>query len=349
MKNSSIKKYFVNKDTKISSVIKLLQDNPIKLVIVVTSKNELVGSVTDGDLRRGLLEGYDLNDKCSCIMNTTPSYAYSDDKDMISEILSEKKMIPIIVNKNRVVISLYHSTLPSSEETIKTNKVVIMAGGKGERLMPLTQDTPKPLLSIKDKPIIQYIIEGFLKHGFEDIIVSIGYKSEKLIEYFNNDNSISKYVSFISEKRPLDTAGALSLIPNDELNEPIIVKNGDIISNINYDDLLNFHNIHGMPITICASEYKVSIPFGSITTKNGIVSEIVEKPTMRHYVNAGIYIINPEIIKKMKKNTPISMIELLDDYINSGNVAAYPLHESWADIGSPEDFKRAQKKGYDYD
>jgi dTDP-glucose pyrophosphorylase len=349
MKNSSIKKYFVNKDTKISSVIKLLQDNPIKLVIVVTSKNELVGSVTDGDLRRGLLEGYDLNDKCSCIMNTAPSYAYSDDKDMISEILSQKKMIPIIVNKNRVVISLYHSTLPSSKETIKTNKVVIMAGGKGERLMPLTQDTPKPLLSIKDKPIIQYIIEGFLKHGFEDIIVSIGYKSEKLIEYFNNDNSISKYVSFISEKRPLDTAGALSLIPNDELNEPIIVKNGDIISNINYDDLLNFHNIHGMPITICASEYKVSIPFGSITTKNGIVSEIVEKPTTRHYVNAGIYIINPEIIKKMKKNTPISMIELLDDYINSGNVAAYPLHESWADIGSPEDFKRAQKKGYDYD
>ena len=348
MKNSSIKKYFVNKDTKISSVIKRLQDNPIKLVIVVTSKNELVGSVTDGDIRRGLLEGYDLNDKCSCIMNTTPSYAYSDDKDMISEILSQKKVIPIIVNKNRVVISLYHSTLPSSE-TIKTNKVVIMAGGKGERLMPLTQDTPKPLLSIKDKPIIQYIIEDFLKHGFEDIIVSIGYKSEKLIEYFKNDNSISKYVSFISEKRPLDTAGALSLIPNDELNEPIIVKNGDIISNINYDDLLNFHNIHGMPITICASEYKVSIPFGSITTKNGIVSEIVEKPTMRHYVNAGIYIINPEIIKKMKKNTPISMIELLDDYINSGNVAAYPLHESWADIGSPEDFKRAQKKGYDYD
>ena len=348
MKNSSIKKYFVNKDTKISSVIKMLQDSPIKLVIVVTSKNELVGSVTDGDIRRGLLEGYDLNDKCSCIMNTTPSYAYSDDKDMISEILSQKKVIPIIVNKNRVVISLYHSTLPSSE-TIKTNKVVIMAGGKGERLMPLTQDTPKPLLSIKDKPIIQYIIEDFLKHGFEDIIVSIGYKSEKLIEYFKNDNSISKYVSFISEKRPLDTAGALSLIPNDELNEPIIVKNGDIISNINYDDLLNFHNIHGMPITICASEYKVSIPFGSITTKNGIVSEIVEKPTMRHYVNAGIYIINPEIIKKMKKNTPISMIELLDDYINSGNVAAYPLHESWADIGSPEDFKRAQKKGYDYD
>ncbi|MDG2159556.1 MAG: nucleotidyltransferase family protein [Gammaproteobacteria bacterium] len=346
MKNNYIEKYLVKKSTKISLVTKMLQYNPVKLVIVVTSKNELVGSITDGDLRRGLLEGYDLNDKCSCIMNTTPSYAYNDDKDMISHILNQEKVIPIIVDKNNVVISLYHNTLVSSK-TIKTNKVVIMAGGKGERLMPLTQDTPKPLLPIKDKPIIEYIIEAFIKNGFEDIIVSVGYKSEKLIEYFNKDKTISKYVSFISEKKPLDTAGALSLIPNNELDEPVIVKNGDIISNINYDDLLNFHNTHDMPITICVSEYKVSIPFGSITTKNGIVSEMVEKPTIKHYVNAGIYIINPEIIKKMKKNTPISMIELLNDYIDSGNVSAYPLHESWVDIGSPEDFRRAQKKGYD--
>ena len=341
----NIRKYLVKKNTKISTVIKMLQDNPIKLIVVVTDNDELIGSITDGDLRRGMLDGYNLKDICSFIMNMTPSYAHANDKDKINDILNGKKNIPIIVDNNNIVTSLYLDGL-SSSKTIKNNKVVIMAGGKGERLMPLTKDTPKPLLTIKDKPIIKYIIEAFLKNGFEDIIISVGYKSEKLIEYFEKDNSMSKYVSFIKEDKPLNTAGALSLIPKNKLTEPVIIKNGDIITNVNYNDLLNFHNTHDKPITICASEYQVAIPFGSITTKDGVISNIVEKPIIKHHVNAGIYIINPEVIKKIKKNTSISMIDLISDYISSGNVVAYPLHESWIDIGSPEDFKRAQKKDY---
>ena len=217
-----------------------------------------------------------------------------------------------------------------------------MAGGKGERLMPLTEDTPKPLLTIKDKPIIEYIVEGFVKNGFHDITLSVGYKSEKLVDYFNN-STFSKNITYITESTPLDTAGSLSLLSVDKIKDPIIVKNGDIITNVNYDELLNFHNQHNKSITVCASEYKVSIPFGSIKTINGVISNITEKPTIKHHINAGIYVINPDIIKNMKHNIPISMIDLLNKYIRTGNVIAYPLYESWIDIGSPEDFKNAQK------
>ena len=339
--NFDIKQYLVKKDTKLSEVIKILQEKPIKIIIVVSDKNELLGSITDGDIRRGLLNGFNLESNCFSIMNDKPSYALKDDQAMIDNIISEKEVTPIIVNAKGEVTSLYQAGITRSK-IIKSNKVIIMAGGKGERLMPLTENTPKPLLMIKEKPIIQYIIEAFLKNGFENITLSVGYKSEKLIDYFSNHKILSKYISYISETYPLDTAGALSLISKDELSEPVIVKNGDIIANVNYDELLNFHNHHDKPITICASEYKVSIPFGSITTENGVISKIIEKPTIKHHVNAGIYVIDPEIIKVMKENVPISMIELLDKYINSGNVIAYPLYESWIDIGSPEDFKKAQ-------
>ena len=343
MSNSfDINDYLVRRDTKISEVIKILQEKPIKIIIVVSDKNILLGSITDGDIRRGLLNGFNLESNCASIMNDMPNYALKEDQSKINNIISKKQVTPIIVDTNGQVISLYHSGISRSKIN-KTNRVIIMAGGKGERLMPLTEDTPKPLLTIKEKPIVQYIIEAFIKYGFENITLSVGYKSEKLINYFNEHTILSKYISYISETHPLDTAGSLSLVPRDNLIKPVIVKNGDIITNVNYDELLKFHNNHDKPITICASEYKVSIPFGSITTENGVISKIVEKPTIKHYVNAGIYVIDPHIIKDMKENVAISMVELLDQYVITGNVVAYPLYESWIDIGSPEDFKKAQE------
>jgi len=342
MSNSfDINDHLVKRDTKISEVIRILTEKSIKIIIVVSDKNLLLGSITDGDIRRGLLNGFNLESNCASIMNDMPNFALKDDQGKINNILSKKEVTPIIVDSNRKVISLYHSGI-SKPEIIKTNRVIIMAGGKGERLMPLTENTPKPLLTIREKPIVQYIIEAFLKYGFENITLSVGYKSEKLINYFNEHEILSKYISYISETHPLDTAGSLSLIPRDNLIKPVIVKNGDIIANVNYDELLKFHNNHDKPITICASEYKVSIPFGSITTENGVISKIVEKPTIKHHVNAGIYVIDPYVIKDMEENVAISMVELLDKYVITGNVVAYPLYESWIDIGSPEDFKKAQ-------
>tara|TARA_Y100000996_G_scaffold136681_1_gene103892 strand:- start:1407 stop:2444 length:1038 start_codon:yes stop_codon:yes gene_type:complete len=336
-----INNHLVTKETKISEVIKVLQENDTKITIVISEDRKLLGSITDGDIRRGLLEGFNIDDNCELIMNNEPSHALKDDQITINRILKEKKVSPIIVDKYKKVLTLY-SYGTSIREISKPNKIVIMAGGKGERLMPLTEDTPKPLLTIKDKPIIEYIVEGFVKNGFHDITLSVGYKSEKLVDYFNN-STFSKNITYITESTPLDTAGSLSLLSVDKIKDPIIVKNGDIITNVNYDELLNFHNQHNKSITVCASEYKVSIPFGSIKTINGVISNITEKPTIKHHINAGIYVINPDIIKNMKHNIPISMIDLLNKYIKTGNVIAYPLYESWIDIGSPEDFKNAQK------
>ena len=342
MKNSlNIKKYLMKSESKISEAIKILQKNLVKIVIIVSKGGKLLGTITDGDIRRGLLNGYTLDNECSCIMNKRPNFAYIGDLNNINKIIFKKKLIPVIVDQNKKVISIDYNEAHASN-AVKTNKIVIMAGGKGKRLMPLTENTPKPLLTINDKPIVEYTIESFIDNGFKDIVLSVSYKSEKLINYFNNNKLLSKYITYIKEDKPLDTAGSLSLINKKELNEPVIVKNGDIITNVNYDELLKFHNKHNKPITICASEYKISIPFGSINSKDGVISGIIEKPTIKHHINAGIYVINPEIIKNMKKNRPISMIELLDDYIKNRDVIAYPLYESWIDIGSPEDFKKAQ-------
>ena len=334
--------YLHSTQSTLLEVMQAINKQAIQIALITDKDNKLVGTVTDGDIRRGLLNGFNLESNCASIMNNMPNYALKDDQSKINDIISKKQVTPIIVDGNGQVISLYHSGISRSKIN-KTNRVIIMAGGKGERLMPLTEDTPKPLLTIKEKPIVQYIIEAFIKYGFENITLSVGYKSEKLINYFNEHTILSKYISYISETHPLDTAGSLSLVPRDNLIKPVIVKNGDIITNVNYDELLKFHNNHDKPITICASEYKVSIPFGSITTENGVISKIVEKPTIKHHVNAGIYVIDPHIIKDMKENVAISMVELLDQYVITGNVVAYPLYESWIDIGSPEDFKKAQE------
>ena len=332
--------YIVQKNTLISGAIKLLQDNQIKILVIVDEGSKLLGTITDGDIRRGLIKGITINNHCSEIMNKRPCCALESDDKKIDKIIKIKKINhPILLDSSGKVVGIY-SELDLKKRN-KENQVIIMAGGEGRRLMPLTINTPKPLLKINNKPIISMTVDRFINSGFSNISVSVRYKSEMIIKFFKK-NKYKGIVNFLKETKPLGTAGCLSLIKKNKQTAPVIVINGDVITNVNYDDLLDYHNKSKSLITLCVADYISSVPFGIVKVKNHKVSSIEEKPVNRYLINAGIYIIDQKVVKKMKDKGKIDMTDLISLYVKENKVSVFPLHESWIDIGNHDDYKRAQ-------
>jgi len=339
---SNIDKYSLKKDAPIKSAIKILQKHQPKIVIVLDDKQKLLGTITDGDIRRGLLKGKTIEDKCSEVMNKKPSFALENDKKEIFRILEAQQInCPILINSTNEVTGIF-SNADTSARTLKTNKVIIMAGGEGKRLHPLTLDIPKPLLLVKDKPIIHIIISNFIKHGFNDIYLSVRYKSEQLIEYFTKNVDFKNKISFIKEAKPLGTAGSLSLLKNEKIDKPVIVINGDVLTDVNFNHLLDFHLKSKSKITLCTAEYCSRIPFGIIKQDEGKLKKINEKPNNKYLINAGIYVIDPLVIKEMDKNFKIDMTYLISEYLSTNAVSVFPIHEPWLDVGSIDDYEKAQ-------
>ncbi len=331
----------ISSNSNILDAIKLLDNVKIKLILIVDDKNLFIGTITDGDIRRSLIKSNDLNLLCKDIMNDKPIYIYEDNKENLEAQLNKYKLPIPLINIDSKIISI--CTISDQTHDAHNNIVVIMAGGRGQRLMPLTSSIPKPLLPINKKPIIHRIIDNNKKYGFRNIFISINYKGDQLIDYFNNGKDFGVNISYLKEDRPLGTAGALSLLEHDKVTEPIILINGDVLTNVNLSQLLEFHLNTGKDITMCAANYNVAVPYGTIDIKGTIVTNIIEKPLKSYLVNAGIYVINPIIIKGMIPNEKIDMTSLLNQYVSDKNVSIYPLHENWIDIGSHEDYKNAQK------
>ncbi|MDB4089704.1 nucleotidyltransferase family protein [Gammaproteobacteria bacterium] len=321
--------------------IKMLDDTKIKLILVVDDNKMLIGTITDGDIRRALIKNNDLNILCENIMNPKPIFAYANDKEGLESKLEEYKIPIPIISKDSLIISI--CTIGTKTYNSHNNIVVIMAGGKGERLLPLTSSTPKPMLPIHNKPIIHRIVDNNKKYGFKNISISINYKGEQLIDYFKDGKDFGVDISYLKEDKPLGTAGALSLLDHNNLTKPIILMNGDVLTGVNVSQLLEFHQNAGKDITMCAANYNVAVPYGTIEVEGTVITDIVEKPLKSYLVNAGIYVINPNIIKKMKPNMKIDMTTLINQYVSERSVSIYPLHEHWIDIGSHEDYEKAQK------
>ena len=332
--------YIIQKNTLISDSIKLLQDNQIKILVIVDKDSRLLGTITDGDIRRGLIKGITIDNHCSRIMNKKPCHALESDDKKIDKIIKIKKINhPILLDSSGKVVGIYSEL--DLKINNKENQVIIMAGGEGKRLMPLTINTPKPLLKINSKPIISMIVDKFIDSGFSNISISVRYKSEMIIKFFKK-NKYKGVINFLKETKPLGTAGCLSLIKKTKYTAPVIVINGDVITNVNYDDLLSYHHKSKSLITLCVADYISSVPFGIVKVKNHKVASIEEKPVNRHLINAGIYIIDQEVVKKMKDNGKIDMTDLINLYVKKNKVSVFPLYESWIDIGSHDDYKRAQ-------
>ena len=323
-----------------SEAIQILQNSDIKLVLI-TQNEKLIGTITDGDVRRALLNGYNLESKCSVIMNKEPKCAKKNECDFINELLVIHQYVPILDENNKLIDIV--SKTGSTNKAVKDNHVIIMAGGEGKRLLPLTRNIPKPLLPLQQKPIIHEIIGRLLNYGLSDIYISIYHKAEVIKDYFIKQLKNKIKIKFLEENKPLGTAGSLSLLKKSDISTPCIVINGDVLTDINYLQLIDYHKKSNKDITVCAAFYDIQIPFGTMEIENDLLINIVEKPVKKYLINAGIYIINPSVIQNLDENKAIDMTDIISSYIKKDAVCIFPMYEQWLDIGNHENYKKARE------
>jgi len=336
-----IKKIIITNDATIKKALSIISAGATQIAIVVDKKGKLLGTLTDGDIRRGYLRGMDINSPINSIINKKPFSAKENDtKEKILKIALKKKIYQIpVIDKNRKVIGL-HVLDELIKPKDKSNLVVIMAGGKGMRLRPLTKDIPKPMLKIKNKPILQTIIEKFIKSGYYNFAICVNYKSKVIIDYFGNGKKFGAQIKYVREKIRMGTAGALSLLKK-EIREPFFVMNGDILINLDFDKLLKFHEENNSEATMCIKEYNVVLPYGEVRVKKKNIISIEEKPKHKFFVNAGIYILDPKCINLIPRRF-YNMTSLFRKMINKKDkIELFPLGENWLDIGRIDDYGHA--------
>jgi NDP-sugar pyrophosphorylase family protein len=247
--------------------------------------------------------------------------------------------VPVVDFEKRVVgLKLWGDFLQVPQ---RPNVVVLMAGGLGSRLLPLTEEIPKPLLKVGDKPILETIIRHLKSYGFSEFIISLNYLSDKIKEYFGDGSALGVNIQYIEEKTRMGTAGALSLIRS-PLEHPLIVMNGDLLTTINFNSFLSFHEANQFNLTIGARNYSYQIPYGILELSQNRVLDVIEKPIYRYFVNGGIYLLAPEVLTRIPKETHFDMTDLIRDIIKAGEkVGCFPITEYWLDIGMHHDFNQA--------
>ena len=328
----------------ILQALDIINREALRVALVVDKDNHLVGVVTDGDIRRGLLNNLSLTDPIAMVMNTNPTVAEAGTKktDLIS-VMESKGILSIPLIDNGQIVGL--ETLQSALRQPKyQNPVFIMAGGFGTRLKPLTDNCPKPMLKIGDKPILETVIRSFTKAGFVNFYISTHYMPEQIQNHFGDGSDLGINITYVHENEPLGTGGALGLLPDDLPKDlPLIMINGDVLTKVDFQRLLEFHIDNNADATMCVREYDYQIPYGVINGEGNKITSMVEKPIQRFFVNAGIYVVSPQVINSVPKNHRVDMPTLLEQHMNKrNNVLMFPIHEYWLDIGRMDDFNRAQ-------
>lgn len=325
--------------------IEVLHKGGMRIAFVLGQKSTLLGIVTDGDIRHSLLQHKNMNTPVVEVMNSQPLTALiNDDKEDILRMMKEHNIlhVPIIDSKGSLVdLETIHNTISTPK---LDNPIIIMAGGYGKRLLPLTKDTPKPLLKVGAIPILESIVKRFIDFGFHNFFISTYFKSEMIKDYFNEGSEWNVTIQYLEEEVPLGTAGALALLPEDLSNLPLILMNGDLITEVDFTSLLDNHDKSGTDATLCVVEYDFQVPYGVVEIKEGDlkVKTITEKPTHKFFINAGIYVLNQNVIKNLDKTMYIDMPKLLGKIVNLGNgVNIFPMYEKWLDIGGIKEFNQA--------
>lgn len=329
----------------IRETLQIIDKSSKQIALVVDEDNKLIGTLNDGDIRRGLLKGFTLSDTIENIYFRTPTVAnINDSKETIIKLATTKKILQIpLIDNDGILVGLKNLDELIDQQK-KPNKVILMVGGLGTRLRPLTENTPKPMLQVGNKPILQTIVEKFSEYGYDNIIMCVNYKSQIIQDYFGDGSQFGVSIEYIMENKRMGTAGALSLLP--ELpTEPFFVMNGDLLTNVNFEHLGDYHLAHQSKATMCVREYDFQVPYGVVNIDNGKITSIVEKPLHKFFVSAGIYMLSPDIIHYIPKNQFYDMPTLFEQLIeNKENVLSFPIHEYWLDIGRVNDYERANNE-----
>ena len=345
----SFKDCFINANENIESAVETIHKAGLRIGLVVDQEEKLLGTVTDGDIRRALLSHKDMSLSIVEIMNSNPITTSPDyDRLKVVKLMKSKDILHVpLVDSHGVVLGL-RAINDLIETPIAKNPVMIMAGGFGKRLLPLTNDTPKPMLKVGSKPILESIINRFKGFGFIDFYISLHYKGEVIKDYFGDGKDLGVSIKYLLEEEPLGTAGALTLLPDDLPDLPLILMNGDLMTEVNFVSLLESHNESKSEATICVAEYDFQVPYGVLEVNNTKVKSIIEKPIHRFFVNAGIYVVNKSLFTNLESGKYCDMPDLLSSRIaDIEGINTFPLFEEWLDIGRISDFKKANSQKFD--
>jgi dTDP-glucose pyrophosphorylase/predicted transcriptional regulator len=334
----------VKVNTPIKIAIERLNKVGIKIALVLDENFRLLGTISDGDFRRGMLSGLTLEDTVEKIMNKNPRTVNEGTSRLeILKLMNDTKILQIpIVDRNNFVIGL-HLWDDISVQAKYSNIMVIMAGGKGSRLHPQTENRPKPMLLVAGIPILEHIIKRARSQGFNHFIIAINYLGQIIEDYFKDGHKFGVKIEYLHEDVPLGTAGALSLLSH-KPERAFIVTNGDVITDINYSDFLEYHTVQNAAATVAVHTHEFQIPYGVVQINGLEVESYEEKPIVSSLINAGVYALDPDILDLITEPKFRDMPELLDISRDlKKKVIVYPLHESWIDIGRPIDLEIANK------
>lgn len=334
----------VSPDTTLEVAVATMDAAALRIAIVVDSGGKLLGTLTDGDVRRALLQHLPMTTPVSEVMCRTPRIAEVGwTRERILRMLRDSDLLqtPVVDAAGKVVgLETIHGAL---ERARIDNPVFVMAGGFGTRLHPLTQHCPKPMLKVGDRPILQITLERLIGQGFHRFYFSTHFMPEVIQDHFGDGREWGVSIQYVHETEPLGTGGALGLLPKDEIDLPLVMTNGDLLTSVDYVQLLQFHNSAGCSATVCVGYYEHQIPYGVVESEGSFLLSMVEKPTQRWFINAGIYALAPQLVRSVPAMMRMDMPSLLERMRISGDrVSVFPIHEYWLDIGRIEDFKRAQ-------
>lgn len=332
-------------DATLRDAIEAIDRSKRQISLVVDQNGRLVATVTDGDIRRGLLRGVGLDDPVAKVMHVTPTTVTEGAPDAETRrLIRERKLqhVPVLDATGKLKSLATVETLFGVRQ--KDTRIVLMAGGLGTRLRPLTEDTPKPMLPVGGKPLLEQIIGIFADQGFWRISISVNYHADRVRAHFGRGEGLGVEIDYIEEEARMGTAGALSLL-KDKPDAPLIVMNGDVLVSLQFDDLLTYHREKSASGTLVVREFEQQVPYGVVRAENGLMRGIEEKPVERYFVNAGIYVLSPDALERLTPGAALDMPDLLSDIAKSGrNVGVFPFHDYWRDIGRMADLEAARSE-----
>jgi dTDP-glucose pyrophosphorylase/CBS domain-containing protein len=341
----------IHPDATIREAIGALERGALGIALVVDDESRLIGTVTDGDVRRAILRDVPLAGNVSELLirpegspytkPITAPYGAPDDELLALMHIKSVHQIPLLNPEGHVMGLALMSALTQRKDL--GMPAVVMAGGFGTRLYPLTAKTPKPMLPVGEKPILERLIEGLARHGIRDIWLTTHYHAEQIQAHFGDGGKWGVEIHYIHEETPLGTAGALSLLPR-RFTTPFLLMNGDLLTRLNYRSLHQFHADVGAVMTVGIKEYDIHVPFGVVDIENGVVRNLSEKPINQFFINAGIYVLDPELLDYVPCKRRFNITELVQLLVAEGKrVASFPIREYWLDVGQMPDYEQAQE------
>ena len=343
-----IEKILVYKEFKIRRVLEILDCEGKAIAIAVDKNKKLLGTITDGDIRRALLRGISIEEPIEKIIHYNPIVARNSlTKEELKDIFIKNAIQQLlIVNEDGELVNLISINEILLHEG-KENTVIIMAGGLGTRLKELTIEIPKPMLKIGQDPMLQHIINNFKKYGYNKILLSVNYKAEIIENYFQDGYAYGVKIEYIKEHKRLGTAGGIKLA-KEYIDKPFFVMNGDIFTNLNVENMMEYHVEKGFDITVATRIHSFQVPYGVINTENNSIKELKEKPIVEYLINAGVYCLNPSLLEYIPEDEYFEITDLINLSIQKGlKIGNYEIKEYWMDIGKLEDYNKVNKDVYD--